>query len=86
MGSQYIQWRHGTSPLLITLIMSEVYEFEYAGLISLGEDDDYDSAAGRFMVHMIDTFIDAAAQHDHGIRRMPIAILLARIHRTLDSE
>ena len=36
--------------------------------------------------YMIDTFIDAATQNDHGIKRMPINIILSRIHRMLEES
>ena len=37
----------------------------------------------RFMEYMIDTFIDAGTQNDHGIKQMPIKTILSRIHRML---
>ena len=70
------------SPLLTTL--SEVSE--YAGPTYLEHDNEKGSPAARFMEYMIDTCIDAATQNDHGIRRMPINIVLSRIHRMLEES
>ena len=70
------------SPLLTTL--SEVSE--YAGPTYLEYDNEKGSPAARFMEYMIDTCIDAATQNDHGIRRMPIKIVLSRIHRMLEES
>ena len=68
------------SPLLTAY--SEISE--YCGPSYLEYDNERGSPAADFMEYMISTCIDAAKQNDHSINRMPIKIVLSRIHRMLE--
>ena len=70
------------SPLLTAY--SEISE--YCGPSYLEYDNERGSPAAEFMEYMISTCIDAANQNDHSIKRMPIKIVLSRIHRMLEES
>ena len=72
-----------TRSALLT-VYSEISE--YCGPTYLEYDNEKGSPAAEFMEYMIDTCIDAANQNDHSIKRMPIKIVLARIHRMLEES